>query len=223
MQPSEDLERGSGGQSAAPAELDKMTEPLDTDASGLSPSEHWTSHLDEGYNVEVLEFRLGSQQWEAAPFTEIEDPLLLPESVQIRLYLVEGLTQETVSYFSGISKDFFHNHYLNVLPYDRLVFGSECFFGKWPRRVFQNRDQWDIEDRIAKGRPYNLDMIVDPKDIRIDHDRYERPPGIRRPYSSLEATPNLDKEYRRQALEDCISIFYKKVDNGLIGELPLTV
>lgn len=220
MQPSEDLEEGSGGQSAAPAELDTTTQPVDTDASGLSPSDDWTSHLDGGHSVEVLEFRLGSRQWEAVPITEITDPLLLVESVLIRLYLVEGLTQETISYFSGIDENFFRYHYLNVLPYDQLVFSRDYFFSKWPRRVYQNRHQWDIEDRIAKGRPYSSDTIIDPREIRLEHDRYERPLGIHRPHSSLEATPNLEKKYIRQALGDCISIFYKKVNNGLIGELP---
>lgn len=226
MQPSEDLERGSRRQSAEVRKPDTTLQGSDTDASGSSAPDDWTSHLKGGDNINVLEFRSGSQQWEDIPITDIEDPWLLSESVLIRLYLVEGLTQKTITYFSGnnergISEDFFRCHYLNVLPYDRLGFNSDFFFGKWSRRVYQNHHQWQIENRIAKGRPYNLDLVTDPRDVRLDHDRYERAMCIDRPYGSLEGNPSLDKKYRRQAIQECISTCYKRVNNSLIGELPL--
>ena len=125
----------------------------------------------KSHDVQVLEFRSGSNQWETVQVTEIEDTSTLPESVLIRLYLIEGLAQKTISFFSGFDKDFFRYRRLNVLPYDRAGFGNDYFFGKWSRRAYQNDEQWDIEKRISKGRPYNLDLITDPKDVGLNHKR----------------------------------------------------
>ena len=150
--------------------------------------------------------------------SDVEDPSALPESVAVRLFLVEGLAFDTLQYFSNVDRNFFRCHYLNVLPYNRSGLGSNYFFGKWSRRVYQSRQQWDIEDRISKGRPWSLNIITDPKDIGLDHDRYDRPSGIQRPCSSLESC-RTDKQYVRQAIGECISCFYISVDDGLIGNI----
>lgn len=219
--PDNDLEKGPSTDSAASGESHTSTNTLDTETSRSSVSDDWTTSLDESHDVQVLEFRSGSNQWETVQVTEIEDTSTLPESVLIRLYLIEGLAQKTISFFSGFNKDFFCYHRLNVLPYDRAGFGNDYFFGKWSRRAYQNHEQWDIEKRISKGRPYNLDLITDPKDVGLNHKRYERATSAYRPYSSLEADSNTDKRLMRQAVEDCISSCYKRVDGRLIGKPPL--
>lgn len=217
-EPSQDVEKGSRRESGA-LSASTTKQPSDPEESSLPEVDDWTGRLDANYTIEVLEYRSGSSEWQTVPIADIDDPSLLPDSVLIRLFLVEGLAKETITYFSGISKDFFRFHSRNVLPYDRLGFDSDLFFGKWSRRAVQNHEQWHIEDCIAKGRPFNLDMITDPRKVGLNHDRYERANGIHRPYSSLEANAYSGKQYARQAVEECISTSYTKVRNGFIGTL----
>lgn len=227
MQSSVDLEQGSGGQDNG---LENLARSNTTRClSGViykDKSKDWTSCLgsnSNNSNIEVLDFCSGSSQWTVVPSAKIENPSKLPESVLIRLFLLEGLTLENISYFNHISDEFFHYHSLNVLPYDLSGVGSNSFFAKWPRRVDQDQHQRDIEDRIAKGRPYSLDLGIDPKEIKVEHDRYEREPGIYRPYSSLEpntqSKSNTKRECISQAVMECISTNYKRDGAGLIGEL----
>ncbi|KAL8825399.1 MAG: hypothetical protein Q9191_004446 [Dirinaria sp. TL-2023a] len=218
-----DLESGSRRDNPAPSQSDGTRQAPNTeksDPSDPSSNDDWTSHLDTDYTVEILEFRRGLSEWQVVPKEEIDDPSVLPESVLIRLFLVEGLAKETITYFSNIHEAFFLYHFRNVLPYERLGFDHNFFFGKWSRRALQNLDQWHIEDRIAKSRPFNLDMITDPQNVGVNHDRYERANGVHRPYSSLEANANImGDQHLRQAVEECVSTYYTKVQNGLIGVL----
>ena len=210
---SEDLEKGSTEDNAT-LEEPKTAENIISD--------DWKNSLDESHDIQVLQFSSGSDRWEVVQATELEDTSTLPDAVLIRLYLVEGLAQKTISYFKDIvEEEFFRNHRLNVLPYDRAGFRKDYFFGKWSRRAYQNHEQWDIEKRIAIGRPYSLDLITDPKDVGLNHERYERAISTYRPYSCLEADSNTGKRkpFMRQAVEDCISTCYKRLDDKkLIGK-----
>ena len=219
-----DVEKGSRRDSRASSQSDATNQPSIPQGSGLSSSDDWTSRLDADYTIEILDFRRGSTEWQIVPSAEIDDPSLLPEPTLIRLFLVEGLAKETITYFSNIRKDFFFHHSRNVLPYECLGFDHNFFFGKWSRRAFQNPAQWQIEDRIAKGRPFNRDIITDPQNVGLDHDRYERANVIHRPYSSLEANANApDMPYARQAVEECVSTSYTRVGDGLIGTLSISI
>lgn len=210
MKSAEDLEKGP-------------SQRFSEETSDVAPPEDWTNHLDKEFNVEVLEFRAGSSEWETASSIELEAPSALPESVLIRLYLVEGLAPRTPSYFSTITQDLFRHHHLDVLPYDLSGISDDCFFAKWSRRVYQNHTQWEIEDRMSKGRPYNLNSITDPRDVSIEHDRYERAQGIYRPYSSLETDGELEERiYISQAVKECVSTYYRRIGNTLTGALLLT-
>ena len=61
-------------------------------------------------------------------------------------------------------------------------------------------------------------MILDPESVGLDHYRYERAKGIVRPHNSLESGAEFNQGYARVAVDDCISVCYKKVDTGLICE-----
>ncbi|KAL8794829.1 MAG: hypothetical protein Q9195_002657 [Heterodermia aff. obscurata] len=212
---SDDIEVGSQEQPGASKEpsAPRHSETLDSTSATIK---ELTDSFDAQSNIEVLEIRSASSQWEAVPITDIPDPSSLPSSVSIRLFLVEGLTSETVSYFSCIGQDFFLYHRLNVLPYDLSGFSNDYFFGKWSHRVLQNRRQREIEERIMRNRPWNLDTPLDPEAVGLDHERYERAKGIVRPHNSLESGAEFNDGFARVAVDDCISVCYRKVDAGLI-------
>ena len=225
-----DLERGCAACAAtegpaddsedavAPAQSDTGVQPSNTKSSDLFALGKCSSTQFGCCSIEVLQIRSESLQWEATPIAEIGNPSILPESTPIRLFLVEGLAKEIISYFSDFDEDFFRLHHQNVLPYNRAKSDKNCFFAKWSRRVHQDPDAWHIEQKIAQGRPYDLDLVTDPDDIRLDHWRFERVSSVQRPCSYLEADLTATKGLMRQAVQDCISICYKRVDNGLIGK-----
>ena len=218
MPPTDDVELGPLEQAATSEEASAPTHS-ENHGSTSSTTKEMNDSLDAQSNIEVLEISSASSQWEVVPVAEIPDPSLLPSSVSIRLFLVEGLTSNTIKYFSNINtRDFFQNHRLNVLPYDLSGFSEDRFFGKWSHRVLQNSRQRDIEERITRKRPWSLNIILDPKAVGLDHDRYERAKGIVRPHSSLESGAEYREGYARVAVDECISVYYQKVDTGLIGE-----
>ena len=90
--PDNDLEKGPSTDSAASGESHTSTNTLDAETSRSSVSDDWTTSLDESHDVQLLEFRSGSNQWETVQVTEIEDTSTLPESVLIRLYLGDRRT-----------------------------------------------------------------------------------------------------------------------------------
>ena len=172
--------------------------------------EDWTDHLDGNSNIDVLELSSDSLQWESLPLLSVfGDPLIPPKTAGARLYLVEGLTKGVISFFSHVDRDFFHCHCLNALPYGRSRLDSHHFYGKWSRRVRQTPQQWIAEDRINKGRPWDLNIPIDPREVRSDHVRYKMPRSIRRPHGSLEAHVNDDFRRRLHILEKSRRTAYK--------------
>ena len=184
-----------------------------------NPGQDWRKQLDQYSSIRVLERKHGASDWRSFSNKDIRDPFLLPEDVQTRLFLVEGLTSEVVQYFYGIKRDFYRYHCSNVLPYHIWKLDRNSVFGKWSRRVYQTQDQWMIDSKIARGRPYSLDMIVDPKEVDLEHDRYEILQCVPRPCISAEAARARGKEFlRRQALGENISCFFHRTDQGLVGK-----
>ena len=195
-----DLEKG-------PARLPNQGKKLDKD---------WKKYLDASSSVEVLDISSGVPQWKELDLESNEDLFKPPDSVEVRLYLIEGVTEKIISRFSGFDDSFFENHTLNVLPFNWSGFGDKVFFGKWFRRVYQNHEQRFIEERLSSGRPYNTDMLLDPRKLRLDHERYARAPCIPRPFSSLE--PNFKGEDdSRVAIGECASACFKEFGNAMIG------
>ena len=204
MPSDEDLEKGP----ARPPSLCKNLETL--------KGKDWKENLDASSHGEVLDICSGVPNWKELDLESNEDLFKLPESVEIRLYLIEGVTEKIISRFSGFDDSFFENHTLNVLPFNWSGFGNNLFFGKWFRRVYQNHEQRFIEERLSSGRPYNSDMLLDPRKLRLDHERYARAPCIPRPFSSLE--PNLKGEDdSRVAIGECASVYFREFGNAKVG------
>ena len=186
------------------------------------PDEDWIQKLDKTHDIEIRQLRKGSSEWEDVPSKAVAEPFQVPVEVCVRLFLIQGLAKETLEYFSPIGLDFFYGHYSNTLPYGRPMSAKNCFWAKWRRRVVQTRSQWQIEDKIAKGRPYSLDQIVDPKDLGLDHVRFEREQQVHRPLSSLEPSAK-PKETMQLTIAECVSGYFHEMDGGgLIGMLTMT-
>ena len=96
----------------------------------------------------------------------------------------------------------------------RFEGGDGTFFAKWHRYVRQKNRHWEIERRIAAGRPYNLDTVTDPINLRLDHEWYGRIPRVYRPYDPIRRTISGDRE---SAALECISFFWKQVGDGFVG------
>ena len=195
-----DLEKG-------PARLPSRGKKLDKD---------WKKHLDASSPVEVLNISSGVPVFKKLDLESNEDLFKPPESVDIRLFLIEGVTEKVLSKFSGFDNSFFENHIMNVLPFNWSGFGDNLFFGKWFRRVYQNHKQRFIEERLASGRPYNSDRLLDPRKLRLDHERYARVPCIPRPFSYLEPSFRGEDD-SRVAIAECASACFRQVGNATIG------
>ncbi|KAI9783957.1 MAG: hypothetical protein M1839_002902 [Geoglossum umbratile] len=165
----------------------------------------------------------------------------LKEGEFVRLYLVEGVTQEMIEKCSksdgtGISK-LFDNHCLNELT--SAPESREYFFVKWPYLVFQTTHQRKIEARIMANRPWDLESLIDPGKLRQSHEYYGSVSRIYRPHAPLELKPpewsNLvsgnedagDKGKKPGSRRDgeylvsteCVSCYFKEVPNGFVGFL----
>ena len=206
MPSDEDLEKGP----ARPPSLCKKLESLN--------GKDWKENLDASFDAEVLDKYSGVAEWKLEPYKANDDLFELPESVEIRLYLVKGVTNEVISRFSGFDDSFFEHHILNVLPFNWSGFGHNLFFGRWFRRVYQNHEQRFIEERLSRGRPYNSDRLLDPRKLHLDHERYARAPCIPRPFSSLEPYHKGEND-TRVAIAECASACFRKFGNATIGWL----
>ena len=222
MEAGEDLERGPRDKDSTASNSNATDHPPVTEKVEQKDPHDWTSRFAKPPNVEVLEFHTDSNRWHNAPDDTLDNPSRFIAPVLIRLFLVEGLGPGTIEYFSKhfpkMDRGFFQCHALNVLPYNSNTPDQDLFFGKWSRAALQEHDQWHIEDRINKGKPYNRDGITDPKTIGLNHDRYERATDVDRPCSSLEADASDNKEVFRLAIQECVSICYKRIGDSLVGK-----
>ena len=125
----------------------------------------------------------------------------MPKGVKARLYLIEGLTDDTNRQYNfklGVPQQFFDFHESNTIRcVDATVDQGACrFFAKWSRP----------ENRIKKGTPYSLDTVRDPLELRLDHERYKRYPGIHRVYTPISETV---ADGIHHAATECISCYWK--------------
>lgn len=188
--------------------------------SGAALDDGWIHVLQESHDIEVRQITKGDTTWTKVPVEKISDPSQLPTDVHTRLFLVEGLARKTIEYFSSISLDFFHGHFRNTLPYDRHEPNENYFFAKWHRRVDQTLRLWEILNKILQGRPYDLDILVDPERLGMNHLRYGVDRRMFRPRSSLDIAGRLSN-YVRSAIEDCISVHHQYVDHGAISKYTI--
>ncbi|KAK3370437.1 hypothetical protein B0H63DRAFT_552454 [Podospora didyma] len=81
------------------------------------------------------------------------------------------------------------------------------FFAKWSRHVTQHKDQWKDEQRIRSGKPYDKDIVGDPKEKHIPHTRFTREPEVCRGYYLIaEAADRM-----HHALKECVSVLPRMV------------
>jgi hypothetical protein len=202
--------------------------------SGEAPksSSGWEECLDKESNIKVFEYSSNSGLSQGREAKPDDFKAELSDSGSIRLFLMEGLSNEVISNFGrylNVDKEFFHHHYLDCLSHDRRRSTPDGrFFAKWSRRVLQECTQGFIRAKISSGQPYDLDIYIDPHHIGIDHDRYHKFPNIHRQYDLLDAhfdsiqNPLLDSETPlKYAAKECISFYYKPATSGYIGNIRL--
>ena len=69
---------------------------------------------------------------------------------------------------------------------------------------------------ISKGTPYSVDTFKDPKDLRLDHERYQRVPGVFRPYYPISQMPD---ETLQHAARESISISWVHDNPSSLGKI----
>ncbi|KAH0538038.1 hypothetical protein FGG08_005350 [Glutinoglossum americanum] len=183
-----DLESQEGGRFQSIELGDRLGGKNESTENLIKPTK--ASTLQSKPDVVVWEFQPGS--FAERKFEPGSETLQLKDGVTVRLYLVEGTKEPIIKEIMevpdiGVGKEFFHFHDLNDFTSDHLEF-RKCFI-KWPRCVEQTPRQWKIEARIAMKRPWDLDNIVDPHELRQDHDRYSDVERVYRPYAPLESRP----------------------------------
>ncbi|KAH6651316.1 hypothetical protein F5144DRAFT_589559 [Chaetomium tenue] len=100
------------------------------------------------------------------------------------LYLVEGLSEHTITVLRGLIPSlpnaFVKAHLCdNLGQIDSALDEDHVFLAKWSRRAAQTKEVWAREKRLRTSKnPFNVDD-VDPTVSRLDHDRYEH---ITEPY-----------------------------------------
>jgi hypothetical protein len=165
------------------------------------------------------ETRPGVYEWNANNSNYL-DALEHLSTSKAQIFLLEGTSPLVTEVFTSsrlqLPLDFFSSHEKNIVPNlgARFEGGDSTFFAKWHRPVTQKNRHWDIEKRIAARRPYNLDTVTDPINLRLDHEWYGRIPGIYRPYDPIRRTISGDRDC---AALECISSFWKQVGDGFVG------
>jgi len=148
------------------------------------------------------------------------DALEHPSTSKAQIFLLEGISPLVTDAFTSsrlqLPLDFFSSHEKNIVPNlgARFEGGDGTFFAKWHRYVRQKNRHWEIERRIAAGRPYNLDTVTDPINLRLDHEWYGRIPRVYRRYDPIRRTISGDRD---SAALECISFFWKQVGDGFVG------
>jgi hypothetical protein len=175
----------------------------------------WEDTLDETSNVLFLDYHRDSANWVKATAENMRIIPLSP-SVLARLYLMEGVSADLVLGSTAADKALFRCHVLNTLPYDR-PYAGRYFFAKWSRLVFQDPQTCAVERKMAEGRPYNPDIPTDPKEIGLDHDRYEKPSCIPRPCDPLGSNTGNRTGDRPKSLWECASFHFWQVDTAVVG------
>ena len=168
-----------------------------------APSTIWRYDYTENdrNTFEWIEFRQSSNLTNILP---------VPPSIEARILLLEGLSEEAIAACCsqlGVPDEFFTYHEserVRMRPVDTTS-TKHCLSAKWSRLVNQSARHWKIESMISKGTPYNVNTFKDPKDLRLDHERYRRVPGMFRPYCPISQPP---EGILLHAARESISIYW---------------
>jgi len=141
------------------------------------------------------------------------------------IYLSDSLNSESIDFLRkrglDLPPDFLRLHdHDTIAAWDVPPIATTALFAKWMAPETQLREQWDIEQRIARNTPYNVDTIRDPSHLRLNHTRYERdPPLPARPYHPVTGLDLASKEIM-QASTECVSICLQRAKGVMIGVEP---
>lgn len=161
-------------------------------------------------------------EWiESRQSSDLTDILPVPPSIQARILLLEGLSEGAIAACCsqlGVPDEFFTYHNsdsVRMRPVDTTSI-KHCLSAKWSRLVNQSARHWAIESMISKGTPYNINTFKDPKDLRLDHERYQRLPGVFRPYCPISQMP---AEIMQHAARERISISWLHENPSSFGKI----
>ena len=163
-----------------------------------------------------------SYEWiESRQSSDLTNILSVPPNIQARILLLEGLSEGTIAACCSqlkLSDEFvtYHNsESVRMRPVDTTS-SDHCLSAKWSRLVNQSARHWKIESMISKGTPYNVDTFKDPKDLRLDHERYQRVPGVFRPYCPISQMP---EGIMQHAARESISISWAHENPSSFGKI----
>jgi len=153
--------------------------------------------------------QLADYSWET-----IHNPPSAPTS-RGTLYLSEALpesaAQQSAALGFHVPSSFFSAHQKStVAEWDVPFLDPETnIFAKWTSPATQLGKQWDIEQRIAANRPYDVDTVQDPSELRLNHLRYERDPPLPvRPYHPISSFEDGENDMVH-ATTECVSLHWE--------------
>lgn len=190
------------------ADQDALVEHLEV------PSTFWT--------YDYLHISEGTYKWaDSRQSSDLNNILPLPQTVKARVLLLEGLKETTIDACCsklGVPREFFIYHKSESVRVQTVntTSSKHCLFAQWSRLVNQSARHWEIESRIRKRTPYSVDTLRDPFDLRLDHERYYRFPGVFRTYCPISQTPEGDWQHMAR---EKISLFWTHEDLGLFGKM----
>ncbi|KAF2453590.1 hypothetical protein BDY21DRAFT_424307 [Lineolata rhizophorae] len=176
----------------------------------------WLGNVDQDHSVEVFERSDSDNAWKrvSSDGRLPMDPGACSDLGLSRIYLVEGVSIRTPLDFPAVSHRFWELHLQNILESDQAI--PDSFHFKSFRRVYQSKENYDIEEKLRRGKPYDLTITTDPRHVRLNHVRFERPYGPHRPYEPLETISMLeDDALIRRCLSESISCTFWRIGRSL--------
>ncbi|OCK95405.1 uncharacterized protein K441DRAFT_81229 [Cenococcum geophilum 1.58] len=157
-------------------------------------------------------------EWvESRQSSDLNNILPVPLPVKARILLLEGVTEGAIAICCsqlGVPREFFTYHKSESVRARNVntTSSKHCLSAKWSRLVNQSARHWEIQSRILQGTPYSVDTSRDPRFLRLDHKRYQRVPGVFRPYCPISQTP---EGILQHAARENISLFWIHDDPSL--------
>lgn len=152
---------------------------------------------------------------------DLTNILPVPSLIQARILLLEGLSEGAIAACRsqlGVPQEFFAYHNSESVR-TRLIdttISKHCLSAKWSRLVNQSAGHWKIESMISKGTPYNVDTFKDPMELRLDHERYQRVPGVFRSYYPIS---QISEKILEHAARESISISWVHDNPSPFGKI----
>jgi hypothetical protein len=158
------------------------------------------------------------QDFASKPFTGVKDDE--PAAILYLAELDESMKQSFQQHKWPIP-DSFMNAHLNgcstIIPNFHDDASTQAFHFTWITPAMQTKDQGTIAQRISVGKPYDIDTIRDPHDLRLDHTRFDTSPLPHRPYHPISVSDGGDSPIEHAAFE-CVSIYSTKINDVDVGK-----